>query len=597
MKNIKSDLDKSTGLRKTYILFFMLILAILIPSFSAETASLSKEGIKAHEPIYIDNNLDFTAANGVTNGSGIEIDPYIIENLDINTNTAHGISIWNTDVYFIIRNCIIHDSKNNCHEGITFHNVTNSKIENCEIYNNYRGIRLDSSSNNQITNCTVYNNSCDGIHLYSSSNNNQISNCTIFNNSYDGIWLGGSSNNTQITHCTVYNNSDHGIWLCLSSNNILRDNALENNTYNFGVHGYYVSHFCQDIDKSNTIKCKPIYYLIEQNSFIFDDTMNIGYLGLISCTNITVENLTLNSNMQGLLLANTSYSNLTNCITYNNDYGVYLYSSSNNQIANCTISNNSDGGICLYSSSNNNITNCIAYNNQYGISLAHSSNNNAIANCNMYNNDDGITLVFSSNNSQITNSNVYSNSKDGVWLVHSSNNQITDCAIYNNYYDGICLERSSNSQISSNHIYNNSEDGIRIGYSSYNNLTANQIYNNCYGIELYYSSNNEIHYNNIYNNTNYGIYNHDSDVEYQANATYNWWGSPDGPGDVGPGNGDKVTENVLYDPWFKDSSLTIILTEGGVEEPIFKPFHIFGIIIIAVIIGVTIFALRRRWRK
>jgi hypothetical protein len=32
-------------------------------------------------------------------------------------------------------------------------------------------------------------------------------------------------------------------------------------------------------------------------------------------------------------------------------------------------------------------------------------------------------------------------------------------------------------------------------------------------------------------------------------ATCNWWGSPDGPGPVGPGHGARVTPLVLYAPW------------------------------------------------
>jgi len=33
------------------------------------------------------------------------------------------------------------------------------------------------------------------------------------------------------------------------------------------------------------------------------------------------------------------------------------------------------------------------------------------------------------------------------------------------------------------------------------------------------------------------------------NATCNWWGSPDGPGPVGPGHGAKVSPNIVYNLW------------------------------------------------
>ena len=33
-------------------------------------------------------------------------------------------------------------------------------------------------------------------------------------------------------------------------------------------------------------------------------------------------------------------------------------------------------------------------------------------------------------------------------------------------------------------------------------------------------------------------------------AACNWWGSPDGPGPVGPGSGARVSPNVMYSPWW-----------------------------------------------
>ena len=53
------------------------------------------------------------------------------------------------------------------------------------------------------------------------------------------------------------------------------------------------------------------------------------------------------------------------------------------------------------------------------------------------------------------------------------------------------------------------------------------------------------HYNAICCNT-IGVDNRDSEP---FDATNNWWGSNDGPGGEGPGKGDVVTGNVIYDPW------------------------------------------------
>ena len=142
----------------------------------------------AHDPIYIDGNEDFAskASSEEWAGNGTEANPYIIENYDINASTADGIHIRNTDVHFIIRNCVIHDGEANWHHGIYFSNVTNATIDNVTSHNNHYGIVLYSSSNNKITNCTVYSN-------------------------YHGIWLLNSSN-VEIHYSSIYNNTEYGVW-------------------------------------------------------------------------------------------------------------------------------------------------------------------------------------------------------------------------------------------------------------------------------------------------------------------------------------------------------------------------------------------------
>ncbi len=466
-------------MRKIIVVWLAIMLiggmfGFLNPSMDAEvntedagikSASQSKSGLTPHDPIYISGNSGFTDANGVTNGTGTAGDPYIIENWDINTSTAAvGIYIGETDAYFIIRDCVVYDGGDSGN-GVCFSYVQNGKIGNVISYNNYRGIRLDSSSNNTIISNQIYNN-WNGIVLGSSSDNiisanqiynnsrgsinlqyssnNTISANQIYNNKY-GIGLYSSSNNTTISANQIYNNTKDegiytGIYLWDSSNNILQNNILENNTYNFGVLGGDISYFYQDIDTSNTINGKPIYYIIEQNDLVFDG-VEVGYLGLVSCSNILVKNLTLTDNMEGLLLANTSYSTITANQIYNNKYGIGLYSSSNN-------------------------------------------------------------------------------------------NTISANQIYNNYY------------------------GIYLFYSSNNNITGNQIYNNTFnGISLYKSSSNEIHYNDIYDTTDYGIGNGPSEPQYLANATYNWWGSGGTGANAGkPGEegNNRVSSNVLYDPWLTE---------------------------------------------
>jgi predicted TIM-barrel fold metal-dependent hydrolase len=85
-------------------------------------------------PILIQNDYQFTAANGVVSGSGTVSDPYIIENWVIDASGSNGIDIQNTTTYFIVRNCLIRNSPMSTHGGIRVNNAANGIVENnvCE---------------------------------------------------------------------------------------------------------------------------------------------------------------------------------------------------------------------------------------------------------------------------------------------------------------------------------------------------------------------------------------------------------------------------------------------------------------------------------
>ena len=71
------------------------------------------------------------------------------------------------------------------------------------------------------------------------------------------------------------------------------------------------------------------------------------------------------------------------------------------------------------------------------------------------------------------------------------------------------------------------------------------------------------HYNNIFDN-GYGVSSYGGPP---IDATLNWWGDASGPGGEGPGSGDAVSTNVVYDPWLNyPVPLTISDAVGFIEE-------------------------------
>jgi len=246
--------------------------------------------------------------------------------------------------------------------GIYVMNATDNKLLHNNATLNDFGMFLNSASVNTIANNTVNLNNYYGIYLDSSSNNT-LTNNTASSNNCCGILLYSSSNNT-LSNNTASLNDYYGILLYSLSNNTLTNNTMSENLYNFGIYGEDLSSYIHYIDTSNKVDGKPVYYWVNHsNEEIPPDA---GFVGIVNSTNITVKNLTLTKNGEGILFAYTNNSRIENVNILNNDYGILLDSSSNNTLSNNTASPNNWCGIYLDSSSNNTI-----YNNYF------SSTNNA----------------------------------------------------------------------------------------------------------------------------------------------------------------------------------------------------------------------------
>ena len=105
-----------------------------------------------HDPIEINGNDDFTAENGVTEGSGTSMDPYIIENWLIEASPiSSGISIRDCTSEFLIRNVRVVDSSpddpwSNAPYGIEIDNCMAGLIVSCIISGTETGIGLTGCS-------------------------------------------------------------------------------------------------------------------------------------------------------------------------------------------------------------------------------------------------------------------------------------------------------------------------------------------------------------------------------------------------------------------------------------------------------------------
>jgi parallel beta-helix repeat protein len=269
--------------------------------------------------------------------------------------------------------------------NVTARNVTISEFT---IRNAHCGIQLWHSGGHNISNNIISDNSWCGINLELSTGNYIVDNLITKNKAT--AWWGGVGIHLQTLSRinqiigNIVSNNNWGIVLTASDSNTLRNNKLINNNYSLKVEHF----FDNDIDTSNTINEKPVYYLSNRKDLIVDPLTfpEIGYLGIIKSENITIRNLKLTNNGQGILLAYTNNSFIRNLEIANNQIGLHLYYSNGNLIEKCTIANNQAEGILIDHSNGNIIRANMVMDNSYGIGTGSGNKGNLIYHNNFINN-------------------------------------------------------------------------------------------------------------------------------------------------------------------------------------------------------------------
>lgn len=407
--------------------------------------------------------------------------------IGIDLSFRSGVAIRDTNIHGFTCGIMLKSSSN---DTVSDNNAT----DNVEY-----GISLTFSTGNTVADNNAMH-GWTGIGLDSSSNNNTISGNSVRNTGI-GVDLESSPSNTVSGNDA--RNNYIGIYLSSSSSNMLRDNVMVNNSFNFDIFGGSLSDFVNDVDVSNTVDEKPIYYLINAQDACVP--LDAGYVALVNSTRMTVENLNLSKNEQGILLVCTTNTTITRNNMTNNGAGVTLVSSSNNTVSNNVATGNSDG-IALTGSSSGNVV--------FGNTATHQSNN-------------GIGLYSCSGNTVWGNS-VASNG-DGIWLSYCSNCTVLGNTATGQNYQGIELWSSSGNTISGNNLTANNDYGVRVASSSgnivsgnvatnspngisfesgsdNNTVSGNTVTNNGYGIAFVAFSNNNTVLLNIATNNSYGIY-------------------------------------------------------------------------------------------
>jgi len=338
------------------LLLSLFVLSVTVPTITlAEVSSpiyIRADGtVEGTNKILRDGNI-YIFTDNISDSIVVEKDDVVVDGAGYSLQRTAGIGaginlMERTDV--TVKNMEI----SGFFYGVYLNSSLNNRLENNTLRDNFHGIYLSTSSNNTFMGSNITKNEYTGIWLRGSSNN-KIKDNTITENGQNGIWLSSASDDNRVSGNTVRENGV-GIQIDDYSNNILRDNDLRDNDYNFGVFGSLLPEFIQDIDESNTVNGKPIYYWVDKQ----DETvpLDAGYVALVECSGITAKNLNLSSNGQGILLASTTDSLILQNNITDNIHGIYLCNSLENTVSGNNLTRNVANGIYIYYSQNNRFIN------------------------------------------------------------------------------------------------------------------------------------------------------------------------------------------------------------------------------------------------
>jgi parallel beta-helix repeat protein len=333
--------------------------------------------------------------------------------------------------------------------GITLSGRSDVTVKNTKIntFDHGCGIELRYSHYSDISGNNITNNRY-GIYL-TYSTNNSVSENNITANDWYGIYLFYSSSNS-ISGNNITKNIGLGLSTSGSSGNVFRNNSLIDNYFNIHISATTLSNFRSiDIDTSNTVDGRPVYYLIDKHNLLIDNSTfpEVGYLALVDSDEIIVEGL----EVKGILFAYTTNSTINNNNITNSGTGVYLCGSYDDIVSQNNIKNNS-----------------------MGVFLDNYAFNNTVCSNNLEDNGDGVFLYNYAFNNTICSNNLESNFH-GIYANTGSDNNISENNITNSN-SGILVLGSDHNFISGNKIasFNTQPYGtlIELG-NSHNNVLKN----------------------------------------------------------------------------------------------------------------------------
>lgn len=300
-----------------------------------------------------------------------------------------------------------------------------------------------------------------------------IRDATLSENNEKSIYIRGSTG-IGLSNLTVSGSTYHGVYIEDSTTVTMSNVSMSDNATNFHVEASDASYYDHNIDATNTIETKSMYYYngVSDQSYDGDDLEDTNLFWCYDCANVAISDVILDDN---------------------DNNGVRIIASNGVALDNVSVSNSQEDGIRIDSSVDVSLQNSASFSNtRYGVYLVNSSTE--------------------TDSVMIADSDIYSNTNYGIYAMLSDYAVIFQNTIYSNLTGGIYFDSSTHNEITNNTIYDHENGtGISLDFSSSESiLSGNKVYNNVIGMSIT-SANNIISYNRVTSNNsgvdkdNYGI--------------------------------------------------------------------------------------------
>ncbi|MHA2133673.1 MAG: right-handed parallel beta-helix repeat-containing protein [Candidatus Thorarchaeota archaeon] len=485
-------------MRKLYVIALLAILVVqpfvimaAIPEGSKSSMSSDRYGTLSqepgsrlgtgeytnHVPFVIDGDADFDSQGWP--GSGTEGDPYIIAGLRIVADLDMiCISIMNTDLYFVIRDCYV--EQQSLMESMLFNNTSHGTIEYVTVNGSQTDtwltpfdatVRLLNANNTLVSHTASYGGTIMG--LYANNSFNTVHEWSLFNSTDHRAFRVDNAEYLTVDHCEFYNYHFFGFW-CTRFDNVNHTTITNSEMYSDGgVSGIAIedSHFSSISDTYiwapgadhglNVDNCPNISLSRLVIEFAVDGADIDNSPGMIFSDSIISETV-----VNGIEIDQSEESSLSNITVYDTGlYGFYLFNDSTTSLTNCLIDTTGSTGI--YSDGSNDLLFdgvTMMNTGSDGFFLA-DSHRPVIVDSEIGPSIDGAGLYADScDNGTITNSRVEDTSSAAIDVTSSDNWMIADNVIIDITDIGIYVSFATNVEVVRNSLSVLTDNAIRIDW-------------------------------------------------------------------------------------------------------------------------------------